>query len=101
MDNSYLVSIGDQVGDGFAAGVEDLFVLKRGTAQFDDKSHSKPSSSFHPHIRLRFCTAWPEAPFNRLSRQETKTRRFPSGARAKPRSQKLVRTTCCISGRCG
>jgi hypothetical protein len=57
MDHGYLISIGDEVGDGFATGVEDLFVLKRGTAQFDYKSHSKPSSSFHPHIRLRFCTA--------------------------------------------
>jgi hypothetical protein len=27
MDDGYLISISDQVGDGFAAGVEDLLVL--------------------------------------------------------------------------
>lgn len=32
VDDGYLIAIGDQVGDGFAAGVEDLLVLKSGTA---------------------------------------------------------------------
>ena len=57
VDDGDLISIGDEVSDRFTGGVEDLLVLKSGTAEFDDESHSKPSSSFHPHIRFMFWTA--------------------------------------------
>ncbi len=94
VDHCHLIAVGHQVGDRFAAGVQQLGIFKARTAQFYDESHSKPSSSFQPHITFMFCTACPAAPFNRLSRHETTTSRLPSSASAKPRSQKFVRTTC-------
>ena len=87
VDDGDLVAVVDEFGDGLAAGVQERLVFEGGSAEFDDEFHSKPSASFQPHIRFMFCTAWPAAPFSRLSRQETMTRRLPSGASAKPMSQ--------------
>jgi hypothetical protein len=57
VDDRNLIPIGDEVGNGFAGRVKNLLIFKGRTAQFDNKSHSKPSSSFHPHIKFMFCTA--------------------------------------------
>ncbi len=54
VDDCDLVAIGHELGDGLACGMKQLFVLESGTAKFDNESHSKPSSSFHPHIRFMF-----------------------------------------------
>jgi hypothetical protein len=32
VDDGYLISVGDEVGDGFAGGVKDFLILKGGTA---------------------------------------------------------------------
>src|SRR6185295_1595805 len=58
--------------------------------------HNAVRSSM-PSITLRFCTAWPEAPFSRLSMTDTRTARPEASAR-QPMSQKFVCATCLISG---
>jgi len=37
-----------------------------------------------------FCTAWPAAPFNKLSMHDTITALLPSGDSENPMSQKFV-----------
>ena len=44
-----------------------------------------------------FCTAWPDAPFSRLSMTDTRIAR-PDGSTRQPMSQKFVCATCLISG---
>ena len=56
-----------------------------------------PSRSSRPSMTFRFCTAWPAAPFTRLSMTETRTAR-PDGSTRQPMSQKFVCATCLISG---
>src|ERR1019366_471190 len=62
------------------------------------RAHSNPSVSGYPNIRLRFCTAWEEVPFQRLSIAESTTT-FPvwPSAAAKTR-QKLVPCTSLVPG---
>src|SRR5262249_7666775 len=88
-------------GDGAGAVVTNILVVERGASDFDDHFQFSPSLSSQPNIRFRFCTAWPAAPFKRLSRHETSTRRLPSGASVMPISQKLVRSENWICGNCG
>src|SRR5262249_57007468 len=51
-----------------------------------------PDSSGRPSARLRFCTAWPAAPFTRLSRAEKTTTR-PGAASCTEMWQSLVWVT--------
>src|SRR5438477_7472109 len=88
----------DQLADGACAVVPQAGVIQRGAADLDHDFQFRPSRWSHPNMRFRFCTAWPAAPFRRLSRQETITSRSPSGERAKPMSQKLVRAEYWICG---
>src|SRR6185437_3958126 len=67
--------------------MQKISVFQRCASKFDDDLHFRPSCSFHPNIRFMFCTAWPAAPFSRLSRQETITMRRWSAASVKPISQ--------------
>src|SRR5262249_52724779 len=49
--------------------------------------HSKPTLSSMPSMTFMFCTAWPDAPFSRLSMTETRMTRPPASTR-QPMSQK-------------
>src|SRR5712692_2153988 len=71
-------------------------------AELDDDgsesgAHSNPVVSSMPSMTLKFCTAWPDAPFRRLSMTETRIAR-PDPSTRQPMSQKLVFATCLISG---
>src|SRR5215213_1190427 len=57
---------------------------------------SRPVFSSKPNIRFMFCTAWPAAPFTKLSIAEKTTICLPRTA--KPISQKFVVFTQLISG---
>jgi hypothetical protein len=71
-----------------AVGIADgVLQLRLHQCRMPDALHSSPSDSPNPHIRFMFCTAWPAAPFKRLSRQETRTSCLPSFASSKPMSQ--------------
>src|SRR5690242_4458580 len=48
----------------------------------------RPTVSSNPNIKFIFCTAWPAAPFTRLSSAENTTICFPRAAN--PMSQKFV-----------
>ena len=48
-------------------------------------------------MTFMFCTAWPDAPFSRLSITDTRIAR-PDGSTRQPMSQKFVCATCLISG---
>src|SRR6202022_1893137 len=61
------------------------------------RRHSSPVPSSRPSMTLTFWTAWPAAPFTRLSTTETSTPR-PDGSTRHPMSQKFVCATCLISG---
>src|SRR5262249_28333153 len=73
-------------------------VFQQGPCELDHGSHWSPVCSSMPKVRLKFCTAWPAAPFPRLSRQETITSRRAVRSSAKPMSQKLECATCPSSG---
>src|SRR5207248_1957019 len=75
-----------------AAELED----KRPSASCDP--HNNPVLSSIPSITFMFCTAWPDAPFSRLSMTDTRTAR-PESSTRHPISQKFVWATCLISGR--
>src|SRR5690606_15269995 len=67
-------------------------------ADLDQQPHgASPASSGSPSTTFMFCSAWPEAPFTRLSIAETTTTCAPAPATA--RSQKFVRCTRLSSGR--
>src|ERR1700759_1841698 len=99
MDNRDLVTVTHHLDDRPGAAVQRLGILERRASKLHHVSHNSPSVSCHPFITFRFWTACPAAPFSRLSRQLMTTHRRPSGASWKPRSQKLVRTTCWIWGK--
>src|SRR5262249_62272721 len=61
-------------------------------------AHCSPSPSSKPKATLKFCTAWPAAPFTRLSMQATSTSWFVAALTRQPMSQKFVCATCLISG---
>src|SRR5439155_11816225 len=73
-------------------------VLERGAADLVDahaarrRRHRSPMSSGHSSATFRFCTAWPAAPFTRLSRAEKTTIR-PGAAACTEIRQSLVPTT--------
>ena len=48
--------------------------IEQRAAELDQHLHSRPSVSGKPSIRFMFCTAWPAAPFTRLSMALTTTR---------------------------
>src|SRR5205823_14985656 len=73
-------------------------IFQQRSREFDYRSHSSEVRSSMPSIWFKFWTAWPAAPFLRLSRQDTRTKRRPEESRAKPISQKFVCATCCNSG---
>src|SRR5437660_4120449 len=87
-----------ECGDGSRAFAAQLGIVECGAADFQDDLQSRPAFSSHPCMTFRFWTACPAAPFIRLSRHETMTRRCPSGASANPRSQKFVRSEYWICG---
>src|SRR5581483_3158042 len=49
--------------------------VQQGPAEFDEEFHRRPSVSGRPSIRFMFWTAWPAAPFTRLSMAATTTAR--------------------------
>src|SRR6267378_1337745 len=78
---------GDRAGDE-AARECDALALGHGHSGMD----SSPWVSGRPHSTLKFWTAWPAAPFTRLSRTPTATRRrFSSSTTAWTRHQLLPR----------
>src|SRR4029077_15961541 len=98
-DDAQLVAFFRQRGDLANQGATEGVIFEQSSGKFDDNFHSSAVCSLIPSMRLKFCTACPAAPFPRLSRQETITRRRPVLSKAKPMSQKLVCATCCNSGR--
>src|SRR5690606_26873142 len=81
--------------EGLDAGVD------AGEGEAEGKIHGRnlrrsrrPAPSSHPQARLRFCTAWPAAPFTRLSMALQARKRSP--CTAKPIRQRLVPTTWAI-----
>ena len=83
MDDRDAVSILRQFSDRPRAFAQRCRIFQRGASDFDHDRHCSPSSSPHPYIRFMFCTAWPAAPFSRLSMHEISTSRRPSSASAK------------------
>src|SRR5690348_12983756 len=81
-------------GDGhlFVRGELILIFVRHGlvTTSF------RPVVSSRPNIKFIFCTAWPAAPFTRLSIAEKTTICLPRAAN--PMSQKLVVFTQLMSG---
>ena len=88
VDDGDLIAVAHELGDGARAALEQRWSFKARTTEFDDVLHSRPSGrvSFktfrfgQPSITFMFCTACPDAPFNKLSRQLTMTARRPSAA---------------------
>ena len=76
-------------------------ILEQLAAELEDQRAAPvtatPSVSSRPSITFMFCTAWPDAPFSRLSITDTRIAR-PDGSTRQPMSQKLVCATCLISG---
>src|SRR5690606_19131252 len=58
----------------------------------------KPSCSSRANMMFIFCTAWPAAPFRRLSMHETIISLFTLLSSTKPIAQLLLPVTCLISG---
>ena len=87
VDHGDAMSVAGELHDGVGALVQHWLVFESCASNFDDQFHCNPCSSFQPHMRFMFWTACPAAPLSRLSTQETRTRRRPSSARQKPRSQ--------------
>src|SRR5690606_21526492 len=56
-----------------------------------------PSLSERPKSRLKLCTAWPPAPFPRLSSALIRITRPVRGSCCQPMSMKLVRVTFFVS----
>src|SRR5690348_12114544 len=79
-----------KIDDRSRAFLHEFAVVERSASDFYDDSQFRPSRSSNPHITFRFWTAWPAAPFIRLSRHETMTARLPSALRLNPTSQKFV-----------
>src|SRR5262245_32631863 len=90
-----------QRGNSARALATQSCVVERGATDFYDDSQFSPSRSSQPNITFMFCTAWPAAPLIRLSRQEIRISRLPSGLSTAPISQKFVRSENWISGRRG
>ena len=90
MDHGHLVAIAHQVGNGAHAAIQQRRSFKARAAEFD--TYFIPALRFgfirdlplrQPSITFMFCTAWPAAPFSRLSRQLTITARRPSRRKLK------------------
>ena len=98
VDDHQLVAFATQAGNRLGELVDQFFVVERRATDFDHQLHCNPSFSSKPNIRFMFCTAWPAAPFSRLSMHETSTARLPSGESEKPMSQKFVFSENLICG---
>ena len=72
--------------------------IEQRAAELDQNLHSKPSVSGSPSMRFMFWTAWPAAPFTRLSMALTTIARPVLASSVTPISQKLVRATPRRSG---
>ena len=57
-----------------------------------------PSVSLNPDHRFMVCTAWPLAPFQRLSSAEVITKFPVRGSSTADTSIRFVPTTCAVSG---
>src|SRR5262245_10308438 len=74
-------------------------ILEQFAAEFQNEcaGHNRPAVSDSPSMTFMFCTAWPDAPFRRLSITEIRIAR-PDESTRQPISQKFVCATCLISG---
>src|SRR4029077_5861451 len=89
-------------GDGRHHAVQAGRVFEELAAELQDRrrlhhSPHRPVVWSRPSMTFMFWTAWPDAPFSRLSITDTSTAR-PDGSTRQPMSQKLVCATCLISG---
>ena len=66
-------------------GLKPRRIVEQLAAELDDdhSDHSSPRRSSTPSMTFMFCTAWPDAPFSRLSMTETRMTR-PDGIDAPP-----------------
>ena len=86
VNHGHLMAIAHKIGNSARAAFQQRRSLQACSTQFNDVLHSRPSDSPQPSITFRFCTAWPEAPFSKLSRQLTITARRPPASIWKPMS---------------
>src|SRR5207245_4283125 len=100
-----LARAGDGVEDRAAAPVEEAPAglqdgqPPHGRGARAGAHRGSPSSSGRPVIKLRFCTACPEAPFTRLSIAEKTTACLVPGTEAQPMAQAFVSLTSAVEGR--
>src|SRR5439155_18779972 len=86
------IELGDTFRGRHPAGAEERLDWCR-------EGHESPAPSSRPSITFRFWTAWPAAPFHRLSiAQKTRTRP-PSAASAQSRAMFVSRTSRTPGGR--
>ena len=86
--NLVMFAIG-KIHNGTRTLMHEFFVIEGRAADLDHDSQFRPSCSSKPNITFMFWTACPAAPFIKLSRHETKTRRLPSALKLK----QVVRNT--------
>src|SRR5260370_41743220 len=100
VDHHYFKTIARRPGDLARETRAQTVLIKQRASQLNQNSQSSPAVSGYPSARFMFWTAWPAAPFPRLSIAVTTTARPVAASNRTPMSQKLVCATDCRSGTC-